>query len=404
MTLTPRTTRALSVLESYCRMHPQECATGDLTLQEVAHQVVHFSDKHSDGKGGSLAPFADRVERIIVDGQEEFMIREREKIGEGFSKNVYRGVLSTAKKVTRLIAVSEIKPNKKSPFDAQWDKNELEFLKRALDVPVHGSIPVIAVKEISDSSTSSGTQFLAVFPLCDADLLEIFTVPKLIRKLEPRTIRVIQEKLIKSVVLFHEKYIHRDVKLENFLFKITPPEEFKGLSKLTHEVLNHPETVFEVFLGDVAFTQGKNVSNPMSKQPGTPSYMAPEIAHIYLENSKRNRSGLSEELLCIDASEKMDVWSLGLCLLALEYGPLYSKIIQHHVKDSKNVLQVYAQYYCDNSIPCFPEPEIKESMRHIIWEMLRPRPEERLTIKDVLEKFKNLEQEGAIELPLQRHP
>lgn len=53
----------------------------------------------------------------------------------------------------------------------------------------------------------------------------------------------------------------------------------------------------------------------------------------------------------------------------------------------------YADYYTRGRIPGFREPEDKNSILHIIWRMLHPRPEMRSPMKEVSEKFEGIAKE-----------
>lgn len=212
-------------------------------------------------------------------------------------------------------------------------------------------------------ANSSSTQYI-ILPYCElGDLLDYYNC------LHARDTKQIALNIMEAVLELHKNDIaHQDIKPENvLLYRKTT----RGLTKIRCK------------LGDFGFTRPISEISSLPVR-GTLWYCSPEKI---LASAKGVALG-SENAL------PSDVWSLGYLLNIIFYNDqLYfndsnfeARFIQL-INLNPALLISEIESYIEKE---FAEPSNKSSLKHLIWEMLRPDPRERITVKAAYPRLRKL--------------
>lgn len=195
-----------------------------------------------------------------------------------------------------------------------------------------------------------------------------------IRDLPDAQKRKIALQLLSGLARMHELGIsHNDIKPQNILIRLDGDE---------------PEVVFcdfELAFSDRDFAKAKSARADL-KLGGTVRWLSPERCAILCNSSQTNPL---VQLTKMDETRKpADVWSLGLVFLTLLsknedlswFKPQMElvKMLSHVAKFEKEKGSFYQ------------EPAEKNSLEHIIWEMLQYDYRTRLTAEEALRKVEGL--------------
>lgn len=194
-------------------------------------------------------------------------------------------------------------------------------------------------------------------------LLEFYNRGDLINRLISGTHTPIRDKkqiledLVKAAFFLHKKgYLHRDFKPENIFL------DRKNETDPLH-----------AFLGDFGFACENQDEKEKNDSRGSRAYIPPEFANAILNT----------QYDCIGEITTMsrDIWSLGIVLSLL----LKFFIPRWMLKNLSNnqILKMIAAY------TDLPEPT-PNSPEHLVWEMLRKDPNQRITAEEALEHLTNL--------------
>jgi len=246
----------------------------------------------------------------------------------------------------------------------QWFfQREWEVLKACQQLNVAGIL--FPIHYISYIGASNRTKLRMIFPYYQGrDLVQFVNQWNHgALKVSNKNIASVQEQLLQiGAELEDKKIIHRDIKMENILWR------------------QKDDGTFEIILCDPSFLR-------FPRDPtkiiccGSPQDMAPEYA-AYHCNPNKTDAQLAEA-----TTHKIDAWNIGLTLLVFINGKLLNS--WRSTTDDQAFLR-NAKWHQDNDIPDLPKPPNEQSMEHIIWRLLRPRPEERDSASTALAKFQAL--------------
>lgn len=169
-----------------------------------------------------------------------------------------------------------------------------------------------------------------------------------------------------SLHQLHEaKIFHRDIKPENVLV---------DLKKKTSPI---------AAICDFDFAYSREAEKEKINQIcGTPLTLAPERAEFAL-TPKETRGDLTENELAAN-----DVWGMGLVLFYLYHNKYPNCIKDLNQKNVTLIESIRAVSKLKNhKKEVFSEPP-KDTKMHIIWKMLQPDPEKRISAKEALDRFK----------------
>ena len=189
------------------------------------------------------------------------------------------------------------------------------------------------------------------------------------------------------------KIIHCDIKPENILLE--GDGEFVKAAITDFGLAFHEDNIHDLL-----------------KYQGTPDYLAPEFCKVHddLEGFIRNHRNFLDHDFVVPPhfvddlkgrgldliSSKIDVWSMGCVFYLLWYRkvPRWLEYTRkcHREKDYYPIISHYMQKW-------FPEPENPLSINHLIWEMLRPHPDERISSEDAFKKMETLYYHRDVQSP-----
>lgn len=168
-----------------------------------------------------------------------------------------------------------------------------------------------------------------------------------------------------------QKLIHRDLKPENIMLMVDP---------LTGEII-------DVVIGDFGLTCEDNDETKRSTVAGSPQYVAPELLQSF-----------EKEDVIAATTSKNDSWSMGLILFELyrfnvpEWGDNvitpndYFTRIQLDIEDAGTLYRELFSFITSLGNDWLPEPAEQDSVEHMIWELLRPVPTERISTLEAYQK------------------
>lgn len=169
--------------------------------------------------------------------------------------------------------------------------------------------------------------------------------------------------------IHHNQITHNDIKEENILINV------KGTAS---------NKIVQTVLGNFnLFTQK---SRDLSYQVGgTILYYSPE--KIKGMTSERFHTDLSFE-----EAKQADVWALGCVLynLFVGYPPWFTALEQRSQADIYGDKQGTAEVVAASLTSGFPQPDDKNSIEHLIWQMLRPHVQDRISIENALPLIQEL--------------
>ena len=231
--------------------------------------------------------------------------------------------------------------------------------------------------EVCQEPPSNGqSQFAALQELYDGDLFSLIKSCEPSEQLPEWQKLHIMHQTLRSVYELHKKgFVHRDVKPENFLIKIINEK-------------NAVNGQISVRLADLAYIVDLRLKTAIPDNVcGSPRYCAPECAQLLntYRGLKRPANAIQEQ-----TSTRIDIWALGLLFLWMIDQTLCDKIAPR----TQAWIPLWSNYYRDKTIAVFPEPKDRESLLHLVWEMLRPCPEDRISSKEALAKLEKIQLES----------
>lgn len=180
-----------------------------------------------------------------------------------------------------------------------------------------------------------------------------------------------------GVLTLHEnKFIHNDLKEDNFMLT--------GDSQIP------------VVLGDFDFVFDGSEGLAGMLIFGTYLYMAPEKFDTTIANLI---TGTNKELeqQALNLISKTDVYSLGVIFYRMLQGrqlPWFKGLMDqsaaNEIRLIANKLRHEPMFFTNH----FPEPGSLKPFLHLIWEMLQPNPEKRPSMKEVVDRLKNISEDA----------
>jgi len=212
-----------------------------------------------------------------------------------------------------------------------------------------------------------GKQYI-VMPFCElGDLWDNCYRNDDYQKLTDKEIDRIALNLMKGVLELHRNnFIHQDLKPEN-IFLYTQGR--RGITKLYCKI------------SDFGFT--KKITGGLLKIRGTLEYFSPEkIKNIPI--------GYLEDKL----GAPSDVWALGIVFNLLFFNnklyfddPGFDTHFKEIITKMPHLMAAMIEFYMQKT---YPEPDENEALEHLIWEMLRIDPMERITIKEAYPRLRKI--------------
>jgi serine/threonine protein kinase len=378
---------------------------GSCTKCELKHLAKKIASSTDDGlKFLADDPELSHAQRSLVGRVSKFsrrkggdaVIIEGPKASDGANKDMHLGFIARGRTPLEAAILRTKQKLYVSRSNPDPNATELAFLKEQYRRPISGAVPVWSIKQEPSENTEMSTQFKSIHPMGDNDLVGFFNGNKPREILPENALNRIQQQLIRSIASIHERgIIHGDIKPDNTIITTSLPKHLTRSLKGDSAVFTSQDTQFEVRMCDFAFSR-KTDDPPLAKPRGSPPYIAPEVANHVLEQKADPRK-------IVPHSQSADVWSAGLILLSLQDFDTFSKVVPFDDADeaakaaadaaarsaqTNKIFWVrYQKYFQTNNIPGFPEPEDKKSGLHWIWRMLRPKPEDRPTMREVCQNF-----------------
>jgi len=184
--------------------------------------------------------------------------------------------------------------------------------------------------------------------------------------LSNKEISLIISKLLTGLETHHKTSIHRDIKFENIFLSRDP---------ITNEVV-------DAVIGDFGMACSPYDRTEKALKCGTARYWSPEYC-----------KGVQNGNLASVVTTKHDLWSLGIILYYLignEVPEWAGKNYLSWMQNEKHSDVLSSVAKLSDSPNWLPEPADKTSMGHLVWEMLRPDPKERIDCKTAKEKIANM--------------
>ncbi|GFY83783.1 calcium-dependent protein kinase 13 [Actinidia rufa] len=301
----------------------------------VAREDVKSSNfsGHGDGRkdraggGGSAKKVISVLNNVSKENIEEKYVVDRE-LGRGEFGVTY---LCIDRGTRELLACKSISKRKlRTAVDVDDVRREVAIMKH---LPKNSSI--VSLKEACEDDNAVHL----VMELCEGG--ELFDRIVARGHYTERAAAAVTRTIVEVVQLCHKHgVIHRDLKPENFLF--------------ANKKENSPLKAIDFGLS-IFFKPGEKFSEIV----GSPYYMAPEVL-------KRNYG------------PEIDIWSAGVILYILLCG-----VPPFWAESEQGVAQAILRGMIDFKRE--PWPNISESAKNLVRQMLEPDPERRLTAKQVIE-------------------
>jgi serine/threonine protein kinase len=200
--------------------------------------------------------------------------------------------------------------------------------------------------------------------------------------------------LFRGLAFIHKrKLAHRDIKLENILYRISNPVDNKvtlseALLNLDNAMIN-----FEVKYADLGFTctsedvKGEDPEleyvQDCNANKGTPYYLSPELIDLLLKKK-----------LDIDViiGQQADIWALGITLYRFIF--LKLPVFLQGTKNKNQIvnrLKTLSQKDVDGTIETtdfddvFSDPDVGEVMKSLLLQTLRVDPKERINPQEAVD-------------------
>ncbi|KAK6943137.1 EF-hand domain [Dillenia turbinata] len=310
-----------------CCRSPAAVAREDVKSNFSGHDHVRNRDKDRTHSGnGNSKKSITVLNGVSKEGIEEKYLVDRE-LGRGEFGVTY---LCIDRDTRELLACKSISKRKlRTAVDIEDVRREVAIMKH---LPKNSSI--VSLKEACEDENAVHL----VMELCEGG--ELFDRIVARGHYTERAAAVVTRTIVEVVLLCHNHgVIHRDLKPENFLF--------------ANKKENSPLKAIDFGLS-IFFKPGENFSEIV----GSPYYMAPEVL-------KRNYG------------PEIDIWSAGVILYILLCG-----VPPFWAESEQGVAQAILRGIIDFKRE--PWPNISESAKSLVRQMLEPDPKLRLTAKQVL--------------------
>lgn len=191
------------------------------------------------------------------------------------------------------------------------------------------------------------------------DLRKIIRSQELTSELKKKIVR----QLLEAILRLHQKgLLHRDINARNVF--LTSGDKIHA------------------HIGDLSSICYANSGLICAEHRTTCWYAPPEYAKAFLKDFAE-KSVIDDYLLPSlekATTYKLDVWSLGCLFYEMYYKKRMPWAIDEHQLDVfKRVASLEVDWW--------PEPKMKSSIFHLIWEMLRVNPKDRISIEEAYRKF-----------------
>jgi serine/threonine protein kinase len=235
--------------------------------------------------------------------------------------------------------------------DTKYSVTEKKFMKAA-----KGISHVVQMHTISSYFSRKKNEYRSkmVLPLYNMGELKFHMGKKTLSDLNK--FQIASDVTNGLIGLHGKKIIHRDIKPENIFLE---------------KVVEDGKEVIHGVVGDLGLACFSDKDNERFNNAGTPFYMPPEA----LEKKTPD--------------EKVDAWSLGITLSELFTGK--SPVSQAKTMDGLKMLA--------NGLENFPEPADRSSIDYVIWKLLRPKKEDRMTVNEAqpfIDKLLKAEKERVV--------
>ncbi|KAK6943484.1 Protein kinase domain [Dillenia turbinata] len=310
-----------------CCRSPAAVAREDVKSNFSGHDHVRNKDKDRTHSGdGNSKKSITVLNGVSKEGIEEKYLVDRE-LGRGEFGVTY---LCIDRDTRELLACKSITKRKlRTAVDIEDVRREVAIMKH---LPRNSSI--VSLKEACEDENAVHL----VMELCEGG--ELFDRIVARGHYTERAAAAVTRTIVEVVQLCHNHgVIHRDLKPENFLF--------------ANKKENSPLKAIDFGLS-IFFKPGEKFSEIV----GSPYYMAPEVI-------KRNYG------------PEIDIWSAGVILYILLCG-----VPPFWAESEQGVAQAILRGIID--FKCEPWPNISESAKSLVRQMLEPDPKLRLTAKQVI--------------------
>lgn len=289
--------------------------------------------------------------------------RKGKPLKDGSFKKVTLSVKLTERGLGKVLAngVSEITENSESKSSKPDHLREVADRERHFLTKWRGKRGIVRFKNVSryfskDKKTEKQSVLMRYYNR--GDLLRYIRRPDLNLTREEKN-EILLDVLYGLKCIHSDNAVHLDIKPDNILLETTSKSaREKGISAA---------------ICDFGFCSYLNETVSVA---GTIFYMSPEIVESLYKGDK-------EEINPV--GQPSDMWSVGATFWLLYTGKR-TPAMQYLKEQKKLKLGVVDIMKDENAIP---EPE-KDTVEHLIWRMMRPRPKDRVTSAEALETLLGL--------------